>query len=364
MKAHVDLAAKRAVAILFVSATLALASACSQSNSSAPPAGGSPAAPTGGSSASPHGASPASSTGATRTIIMITGGPCSTNDYMDQFCQGVDQAKSDLAARGFDVQYRSGTDWGDLAGYSVLIQNAISTKPAAIAVFSTDPTATLPVLNQACEQGIKVVVTDQEMPDLTCQAATVAADWTQMGTLLADWLKANPVPGNKKYGVVGYSAGQLPAVKVAQDAFTTAADALGYDKVAEIGTPSGAQQDAIQSAVQNLLTANPDMSILFSSSDSFDIGLSQAMKAANRLDLVRLSIDGNPASVQRILDGTGMTADVAKSAFLEAYNSVTTSADAADGVAVPKFVPDPIAVIDATNVQAYIDDPVGFWKQN
>ena len=335
----------RAVTALVGVASLAVfLGACSSGSSS-------------GSSSSNSGSS--SSSSPEKLIAVTQVGPCSINTFGESFCAGVAAAKKKLAGK-FNVELHAGASWADLDQYSNLIQNVLTLHPAAIAQFSIDENATVPILTQACAQGVKVIIIDQQMPRVTCATSTVAADWTKLGTQLVAWLKAHPIPGNKQYEMITYAPGQLPESDNTVNAFKAGAAALGYKLVDQIGSPSGGLQDQIETAVQNMITAHPQTNIMFSASDSFDPGLTQALKATGKLHtMVRMSIDGAGTSVAEIYTG-GMTADAAKSGYLEGYNSVMAAAKAADGQAIPKFLPDNTQVIDASNAHQFLANEVNF----
>jgi ABC-type sugar transport system substrate-binding protein len=313
----------------------------------------------GGSS---DGADEGGGSGDRKLVIVAQSFACNTNDFTANFCKGVEAATDDVAD-DVKVEFRSGLDFTDQNAYNSLLQNATTLQPAVMAVFGTSPDAQVPTLTAACDQGIEVIIMDQDMPNLECRTSTVASDFSAMGEEIASWLFANDTSDTKQVGLVGFTPGTIPAVEAGYTAFKDSVEAKGYEVVGEVAVEGG-DQEKIRSAVENLLTSNPDMNVLYSSSDSFDVGVSQALKAQGRLDITRISTDGCVTCVQRILDGTGMTADVAKSAYLEGYTSVTTAAKLAQGEDVGDFVSLPYAVIDATNAEAYLEDPATYLQEN
>lgn len=89
-----------------------------------------------------------------KTIIML-GGP-SSDPFWGAVQQGFEQAKKDL---GVDGQWKAPADFNDIVSvYTKMFEAAIASKPAAIAVGNFFPDPTEPLIKQAADAGIPVVI--------------------------------------------------------------------------------------------------------------------------------------------------------------------------------------------------------------
>ncbi|MGD9913276.1 MAG: substrate-binding domain-containing protein [Rhizobiaceae bacterium] len=87
--------------------------------------------------------------------IIMLGGP-SSDPFWGAVQQGFDQAVKDL---GVDGEWKAPADFNDIvAVYTKMFEAAIASKPAAIAVGNFFPDPTEPLIKQAAEAGIPVII--------------------------------------------------------------------------------------------------------------------------------------------------------------------------------------------------------------
>src|SRR3954447_23739680 len=75
------------------------------------------------------------------------------------------------------------------------IEDAITRGSNVIAINAGDPKPVIPALKRAVEQGVKVVVFDVPIPELTDQSSFVGLDNRQGGELAGKWLPAPAAGG-------------------------------------------------------------------------------------------------------------------------------------------------------------------------
>lgn len=281
-----------------------------------------------------------------KLIVAMMGFPCGLNSFATALCKGFDSARDKLPA-GYDLQVKTGTDYSDNTGYNNLIRTTLQLKPAGIIVFPGGAAAQAPVLKQACDQGVKVIVIDTPIQGVDCQSSFIGANHKQLGIDIAKWLIDNP-PATKKVGVVSLPPGQTPSNDARVKGFTDTITAAGYEVAATAVTDLSL--DKTRTEVTNMLTAHPDISAVLSANDAMGDGAAQAITNPT---IVQISIDGSLSSVARIKDGS-LKADIAQDPFGVGQLSVQTMADAVQGKKVSAEVYSDSLVVDSKNVDDYI----------
>jgi len=70
-------------------------------------------------------------------------------------------------------------------------------KPAGMIVFPAGPAAQTPVMNQACDKGVKIVIMDSPATGVRCASTLVGADHYQLGAIVGKWLVDHPTPSKE-----------------------------------------------------------------------------------------------------------------------------------------------------------------------
>lgn len=280
-------------------------------------------------------------------IIAMMGFPCGLNSFATALCDGFESAGENLPD-GYELQIKTGIDYSDNTGYNNLIRTSLQLEPAGIIVFPGGSAAQAPVLKQACEQGVKVIIIDTPVADVDCASSFIGADHLQLGIDAANWLIDNP-PATTEVGIVSLPPGQTPSNDARVKGFTDTVTEAGFEVVATAVTDLSL--DKTRTEVTNMLTAHPGIGAVFSANDAMGDGAAQAITDP---DVVQLSLDGSLTSVERIVAGT-LSADVAQDPFGVGQLSVETMVKVLEGESVPAEVYSDSLVVDATNVEEYIE---------
>ena len=266
--------------------------ACSNTGSSAGPISAAPssAAP----SAAASGASP-SAAGDKVKIGFITKFPVDFYDIM------VDAAK-EWASSHPDVepvfaQGKSGTDdEGEIAAIESMITQGVD----AIAITPTSPNVQT-ALDKAVSAGIKVVLVDNDIPDWTGKSSVVATDNLAGGKLAGTWLKDH-LPAGAKLAVL---KGRLGAPSL-EDRVTGMLDTLGTAATIVGGSPAtDCDQTKGLDAATDILTANPDLTALYSACGPPATGALKAISNAGVAPgkIIVVGFDASGDEVKAILAG-------------------------------------------------------------
>lgn len=290
-----------------------------------------------------------SASGDSKLILFQISFPCGLNEYATLLCEGV-EAEADELGSDFDVQIKTGKDFGDNVAFNNLIQTSLQLNPDALVVFPVGPAAQTPVLNQACDRNTKVVIIDSAAEGVECQVAFVGADHHHLGVLVGEWLIENP-PESKEVGVVSFPPGQTESMDQRVRGFTETVEEAGFELAASVTTDLSLDQT--RTKVTNMLTANPDLGAVFSANSPIAQGAVQALKGKD--GILHLTVDGASEDVERILDGT-IAAVAAQDPFAMGRLAVRFAAQAIEGDEVPETTYTPDELIDEDGAQGFLED--------
>lgn len=299
------------VAVTILAATAALLAGCS-SPGPTPAAGGG------------TGASPAA---APTKIGFITKFPVDFYDTM------VDAAKKwNTEHPDVTVVYAQGKSGTDDESQINAVQSMVSQGVTAIAITPTSPNVK-GELQKAVDAGVKVVLVDNDIPDWAGKSSVVATDNLAGGKLAGTWIAAHLPPGSK----IGILQGRLgnPSLEARVDGML---ETLGTSATAVAKTPTDCDQTKGLNAMQDILTAHPDIVGVYGACGPPVIGALQAIKAAGKEGkLVVVGFDAAPGEVTAIAGGT-QSGSVAQFPAKMGSIGIQTALDAAAGRPVPATI--------------------------
>lgn len=238
-------------------------------------------------------------------IVMVTHGP-PADPFWSIAKNGADQAASDL---GIDFEYQAPSSF-DVVEIQRLMESAIATNPDGLAVTIADTDALAPVVKQATDQGIPVVVLNagrdvwQDVGALTYVGQTEYEAGVEAGRRLAEAGVTNALCINHQQGVVtldqrcnGFEEGLGGTVR----------------QVAVDGSNPTSAQSGIEAALRN----NPDANGMLA------LGPAGANPALNALqsagsDVTFGTFDLSPEILQAVADGNVLFA-IDQQQWLQGY---------------------------------------------
>lgn len=216
---------------------------------------------------------------------------------------------------GATVEAQAPNAWGP-ADQIPILEAVIGTSPDAIVIAPTDDKALFQPLKQATEKGIKVVLVDTGLQDTSIVESSVTSDNVAAGRVagreLLKLLGDNPKGSVMTVGITaGVSttddreAGFAEVMNAAEDI-----NYLGH----QFTNNSVQKADEIVSAA---LIANPDLAGIFSTAAFNTEGAVSALRAAGKLDDVKIvGFNANPPGVEQLERG-----QVAAQVVLKPYDS-------------------------------------------
>lgn len=214
------------------------------------------------------------------------------------------EAKKDgCSVRTADAQNNMVKQIGDVqdmvaAGVNVLIINP------------RDPNGLIPAVNAAARRGVKVIGMDSLFAHGANIVTNVSADNGVNGQLVGQWLAQQSGGKPLKIGLISGDQGNLVGQARRLGVITGLVDGLlthyGHADVDIVGQGWGGwSTDGGMKAMEDLLTAHPDINVVLGENDSMVLGARKALQAAGRLKdmLLVAAADGQKQALALIQTG-------------------------------------------------------------
>ncbi len=259
--------------------------------------------------------------------------------------------KWDKAHKDATVVFAQGKSATDDAGEIAAIQDMIAKGVKGIAITPTSP-AVVSALDKAVKKGIKVVLMDNDIPTWKRKTALVATNNLKGGRLAGVYLKTRLKPGD----TLGILEG-VPGVPALDDRVNGMLAGLGALK-SKIKVVSKLETDCAQdkglTAAQDMLTANPNVTAIYSACGPPALGAVQALRNAGKKKgaVILVGFDALPDEVAQIKSGWE-TASVAQFPSKIGGLGIDTLYKAVKGVKVPKSVDTGTAVVTKANARKF-----------
>jgi len=214
------------------------------------------------------------------------------------------------------------------------IATMVSSGVDAVIVLPTDPAGISNAVAAAVASGTPVFCTNSYVPGTTVISTSIH-DGFGMGRATALYL-AERLGGKGKIGIITLPLNEGWATRTMGMEWTLR-DYPDIEVVAEWPFDATLKVTA-RDAVDNMLTAHPDMNAIWASWDDAAIQATLAMRAAGRTDMFVTGIDGGRQAFEYIKAGTPFVYTAAQSFFMEAYYSVYFAHEYLAGRPAPRFV--------------------------
>lgn len=186
------------------------------------------------------------------------------------------------AAEELGVEFLPGSSTGGLEKEDQLLQAHIAQRVAAIAIAPQSETASVPALRRAHEAGIKVVIFDRPIPE-DFPVATISTDPASLGRPTGEEAKRfiqERLGGTARIAIVNYQALAPEPSSKRTGGFEEQVRTLpGVEIVAR---QDGWLADAAATTVENILTSNPKLDIVWAANEGGTVGAVTAVKNSGR----------------------------------------------------------------------------------
>ena len=249
---------------------------------------------------------------------------------------------------GLDITFGQGTSATDIEGQISLIESMVTQGVQGIAITPVDPTVA-PALDKAVAAGVKVVLMDNDIPDWKGRTALATTNNYAAAKLAGEYLKTVLKDGDK----LGILEG-VPGVPSLDDRVKGMMDGLAGVNVDIVGkgTTNCTEELGINVA-QDILTANPELTAIYSACGPPAAGAAQAIKNAN-LDrhIILVGFDFCCGEPEAIAAGTE-DASVAQFPFKMAKFGVDALVKAIKGEQVESLIDSGAALVTKDNMDQF-----------
>ncbi|MBU6147672.1 MAG: sugar ABC transporter substrate-binding protein [Actinomycetales bacterium] len=276
---------------------------------------------------------------------------CIVKDQSATFFAGMVAGCEQAAAEfGVEVTILSGTADQDIEGSIANFEDAITGGYDGIAIAPSDSVALVPTLEKAVAAGIPVVALDTPF-DGPGTVSTVATD-NVAGAIAATQYLAEALGGKGKVAMLACTL-SIGTCKQLDTGFTEAIAA--YPDITVVGKPltNGSREEAFN-AMQDLLTAHPDLAGFFAIAGPDGMGGIEAVQQSGK-SVVGVSRNCALDELNSINSGTGLRACMAQFPKQMGYVGIKTLIDAAKGVAVSENQDSGFLILDKERAQEFID---------
>lgn len=317
-------------------------SAASPSAASATQAASQPAASSDTGAASAY--TPPTSAGAAagKTIAIISKGE------QHAFWQAVKKGALDEAAKlGVTATYQGPATESMVNDQLTMLQNALTSKPAAVCFAALDSKAAGSLLSQAQSQNIPVIGFDSGV-DSTIPVTTVATDNIAAAGLEADKLAALIGDSGKVAVIVHDQTSQTGITR--RDGFVNEMKAKHPNiQIVSIQYGAGDHQKSADLA-KGIMTANPDLKGFFGANEGSIDGILDALKeTGNENKIVAVGYDSGQQQLDAITSGVESGA-ITQNPIGIGSKCVDAAIDAVNGKSLPKTIDTGFYWFDKTNI--------------
>jgi simple sugar transport system substrate-binding protein/ribose transport system substrate-binding protein len=248
----------------------------------------------------------------------------------DQFMKSMVQGYED-AGKEYGIKILTANTNNDQAKEAELIQTYIAQGVNGIAIAPLSQDASIPNLKEATSKNIQVAITNM---NLTGDPSWLAGGYTSddatngkiVGTNAAEFIKAN-IQGEVNVAQVDFDH-QIPEQSKARwSGFYAGLDEAGikYNKVAAV---SANMQDDAVSKTADMLTAHPEINVIWACNDGGTIGAAMAVQQAGLAGKVFVfGYDGGDQQTSMMLSGENILVGVvAQDPYAQGYNAVQSLA--------------------------------------
>jgi ribose transport system substrate-binding protein len=237
------------------------------------------------------------------TVLLSMKGPGAGNPFWAAVEAGAQEKAKEL---GVDLVVLAPPEESDVQSQISQVEDQLAKNIDALAIAPTDPNALAPIVDKAKAAGVGVVFIDTK--GINDGVTFIGTNNEAGAALAADFICKNIEKGSDVailQGIITPSTGQARA-----DGSKKGLTDCGMNVVAE--QPADWDTAKAQTAMENIITGNPNLKAVFASNDNMALGAVQALKTAGILDKVMVvGFDANPNAAESILAGE-MTATIAQ----------------------------------------------------
>ncbi len=268
------------------------------------------------------------------------------NDYFSAMKTGIDKMpKDDIDVIGIEAP----GDGTDAQAQITAIQNMVTRGAQALAVAPVGPQVE-PTLEQAVKQGVKVVLIDNDLPNLVGKTSYVGTDNLRGGEVAGKYIKEQL----KGKGTLAIMSG-IPGVPALDDRVNGVLSQIKGTQIKVVSTlATQCDQTKGLNVMQAIGSAHPDVDAIYAACGPPVLGAIQARQKKDPFtkDPLLVGFDALPDEAKAII-ASDETASVAQFPQKMGTTAVTTAAEAARGKQVSARIDTGTQIVTKDNAQRF-----------
>ncbi|MDF2732774.1 MAG: transporter substrate-binding protein [Desertimonas sp.] len=244
-----------------------------------------------------------------------------------------------------ELIFAQGASGTDDEGVINAIESMVTQEVQAIVVTPTSPNVQ-DALQEAVDEGIVVILVDNDIPGWDGATSLVATDNLAGGVLAGEFLAEQLEPGDTIAVLEGVAG--APSL---EDRVTGFEEGLGDDFEIVASLPTDCDQTKGLDAAQDILTANPDVTAIYGACGPPIIGALEAIDSAGAEILV-VGFDAGPDEVAAIVAGDQL-ASVAQFPARMGEFGAQAALDAINGESVEPLIDTGTEIVTADNAKDF-----------
>jgi ribose transport system substrate-binding protein len=276
--------------------------------------------------------------------------PATEFNYYIAIGEGI---KAEAAKAGVETFMLAPQSGADINGQMGMIQDVITRKVDAIILSTHDEAAAAPLVKQAVDAGIAVIIVNSDIANFPTPVHAVVGYSQRKGTHKLGEYLLNKLGGKPaKVAIIEGLPGYHSTERVG--GFRDAVEGKPGIEI-KASLPGGWNVEGGNTAGMDLLQANPDIEVMFAANDYMIMGAAQAAKALGR-QVMLLGNDGDTAALEQIAEGQ-IAATVNTTPFVMGQIALTVALDTLNNKFQGGFVETPTTIVDKDNVVDVLKNP-------
>jgi fructose transport system substrate-binding protein len=241
------------------------------------------------------------------TVGLIT--KTESNPFFVKMKEGASQEAKKVGAK---LLTGAGAKDGDNEGQVTALENMVNAGAKGILITPSDTKAIVPSIQKARQQGVLVIALDTATEPQSAVDALFATNNFNAGLLIGQWAKA-AFQGKK---AIIATLDLQPGITVGAQRHNGFLQGMGLAKSEPGSSDLSTAKEVVcaqdthgdqaegQAAMENCLTKNPDINLVYTINEPAAFGAWTALRAQGReKDVVIVSVDGGCRGVQGVVDG-------------------------------------------------------------
>ncbi|MFB0537696.1 MAG: sugar ABC transporter substrate-binding protein [Anaerolineae bacterium] len=276
--------------------------------------------------------------------------PATEFNYYIAIGEGVKTTAAELGVETFMLAPQSGAD---IDGQMGMIQDVLTQDVDGIILSTHDEFAAAPLVKQAVEKGIAVVIVNSDIPNFPTAVHGVVGYSQRRGTYKAGMYAAGMFRGKAKVGVLEGLPGYHSTERIGGYLDALAA----FPEMEVVATlPTAWNVETGNTAMMDMLQAHPEIEVVVTANDYISIGAARAAEALGRTDVANFGNDGDTTGLEDIAAGR-WTATVNTTPFVMGKVVLQVTMDCLNGAYPGGWTETPTVIVDQTNVLEYLCHP-------